>query len=159
MYEKTPFDVTTFRGEYLRAALGSERRVLIDWNDFGVSSAVRAGELSAIESGVIVVISDLLTVCVAKFISNLQPGAKRAPASQQEVEAPSPVDGTFNLTLNPKVISSPLPFSSSVLWDSYDGLCKLAGPLDSFKVRAAWMAMLASIHLFNAVFLGRSTFC
>ncbi|GBO24829.1 hypothetical protein AVEN_52828-1 [Araneus ventricosus] len=39
--------------------------MLIDWNSFGVSSAVRAGELSAIESAVFVVISDLLTVCVA----------------------------------------------------------------------------------------------
>ncbi|GBO23573.1 hypothetical protein AVEN_10693-1, partial [Araneus ventricosus] len=43
--------------------------MLIHWNDFGVSSAVRArkpGELSAIESAFSVVISDLLTVCAAK---------------------------------------------------------------------------------------------
>ncbi|GBM30759.1 hypothetical protein AVEN_30581-1 [Araneus ventricosus] len=46
---------------------GQDRRsVLIDWNDFGVSSAVRAGRLNAIESGVTAIISDLLTVCVAK---------------------------------------------------------------------------------------------
>ncbi|GBL89618.1 hypothetical protein AVEN_104588-1 [Araneus ventricosus] len=69
MYEKTPCDVTACRGEYLRAALGSERCVLIHWNDFGVSSAVSSlevGVLSAIECAVIVVISDLLSVCVAK---------------------------------------------------------------------------------------------
>ncbi|GBM37475.1 hypothetical protein AVEN_90837-1, partial [Araneus ventricosus] len=42
MYEKTPCDIMACRGEYLRAALGSERCVLINWNDFGVSSAVRA---------------------------------------------------------------------------------------------------------------------
>ncbi|GBN99755.1 hypothetical protein AVEN_140080-1 [Araneus ventricosus] len=69
MHEKTPCDVTACREEYIRAALGSERCVLIDWNDFGVSSAVRAGELSAIESAVIVVISYSLTVCVAKYQS------------------------------------------------------------------------------------------
>ncbi|GBM98202.1 hypothetical protein AVEN_268132-1 [Araneus ventricosus] len=45
MYEKTPCDVTACRGEYIRAALGSESSVLIDWNDFGVSSAVRARKL------------------------------------------------------------------------------------------------------------------
>ncbi|GBM58696.1 hypothetical protein AVEN_256470-1 [Araneus ventricosus] len=66
MYEKTPCDVTACRGEYLRAALVSERGVLIDWNDFGVSSTVRARKLSAFQSAVIVGISDLLTVCVAK---------------------------------------------------------------------------------------------
>ncbi|GBM47387.1 hypothetical protein AVEN_39935-1 [Araneus ventricosus] len=35
-------------------------------NDFGVSSAGEAGELSAIESAVTVIINDLLTVCAAK---------------------------------------------------------------------------------------------
>ncbi|GBN22686.1 hypothetical protein AVEN_221989-1, partial [Araneus ventricosus] len=69
MYEKTPCDVTACWGEYLRAELGSESSVLIDWNDFGVSSAERAGELRAIDSAVIVVISDFLTVCVAKYQS------------------------------------------------------------------------------------------
>ncbi|GBN03682.1 hypothetical protein AVEN_60914-1 [Araneus ventricosus] len=42
MHEKTPSDVTACRGEYIRAALGSESGGLIHWNDFGVSSAVRA---------------------------------------------------------------------------------------------------------------------
>ncbi|GBM33057.1 hypothetical protein AVEN_126059-1 [Araneus ventricosus] len=38
-----PCDVTARRGDYKRAALGSQREsVLIHWNDFGVSSAVRA---------------------------------------------------------------------------------------------------------------------
>ncbi|GBN91223.1 Unconventional myosin-Ib [Araneus ventricosus] len=45
MYEKTPCDVTTCRGEYIRATLGSESGVLIHWNDFGVSSAVQARKL------------------------------------------------------------------------------------------------------------------
>ncbi|GBM43124.1 hypothetical protein AVEN_148693-1 [Araneus ventricosus] len=71
MYEKTPSDVTACWGEYLRAALGSKRCVLIDWNDFVVSSAVQARKpvvlnRSTNESVVIVVISDFLTVCVAK---------------------------------------------------------------------------------------------
>ncbi|GBM18297.1 hypothetical protein AVEN_147420-1 [Araneus ventricosus] len=35
-------------------------------NHFGVSSAVRAGELSAIGSAVTVIISELLSVCVAR---------------------------------------------------------------------------------------------
>ncbi|GBN91888.1 hypothetical protein AVEN_77144-1 [Araneus ventricosus] len=35
-------------------------------NHFGVSSAVRAGELSAIESAVTVLISELLSICVAR---------------------------------------------------------------------------------------------
>ncbi|GBO18171.1 hypothetical protein AVEN_28223-1 [Araneus ventricosus] len=42
MYEKTPYDVTACRGDYIRVALGSARRVLIRWNDFGVSSTVRS---------------------------------------------------------------------------------------------------------------------
>ncbi|GBM49790.1 hypothetical protein AVEN_266125-1 [Araneus ventricosus] len=66
MYEKTPCDFAACRGEYIRAALGSERALLFHWNDFGVSSVVRARKLSAIESAVIVVISDVLTACVAK---------------------------------------------------------------------------------------------
>ncbi|GBL95185.1 hypothetical protein AVEN_253517-1 [Araneus ventricosus] len=41
MYEKTPCDVTACRGEYIRAGLGSRRGVLVHWNDFGVSSALR----------------------------------------------------------------------------------------------------------------------
>ncbi|GBO24554.1 hypothetical protein AVEN_257524-1 [Araneus ventricosus] len=68
MYEKTPCDVTACRREYIRTALGSEG-ALIDWNDFGVSSAVRAGKpvsWELFENAVIVVISYLLTVCVAK---------------------------------------------------------------------------------------------
>ncbi|GBL72084.1 hypothetical protein AVEN_115094-1 [Araneus ventricosus] len=69
MYEKTPCDVTACRGEYIRAALGSER-VCVDplerlWNCF-CRASWETGELSSIESAVIVDISDLLTVCVAK---------------------------------------------------------------------------------------------
>ncbi|GBM00467.1 hypothetical protein AVEN_111703-1 [Araneus ventricosus] len=45
MYEKTPCDVTACRGEYIKTALRSECNVLIDWNDIGVSSAVRARKL------------------------------------------------------------------------------------------------------------------
>ncbi|GBM81092.1 hypothetical protein AVEN_235550-1 [Araneus ventricosus] len=68
MYEKTPYDVTPCRGEYLRAALGSERCVdrLEKLGSFACSASYKAGELSAIESAVIVVNSDMLTVCVAK---------------------------------------------------------------------------------------------
>ncbi|GBM19770.1 hypothetical protein AVEN_208646-1 [Araneus ventricosus] len=67
MCEKTPCDVTARRGEYIRPALGLERGVLIDWDDIGVSSPVPARKLvSAIQSAVIFVISDLLTVCIAK---------------------------------------------------------------------------------------------
>ncbi|GBO02935.1 hypothetical protein AVEN_6865-1 [Araneus ventricosus] len=67
MYEKTKCDVTAC--QYIRAALGSER-VCVDrlervWS-FVCSASLNAGELSAIESAVIVVISDLLAVCVAK---------------------------------------------------------------------------------------------
>ncbi|GBM37775.1 hypothetical protein AVEN_25887-1 [Araneus ventricosus] len=40
-----PCDVTACRGDYERTALGSQSSSeLIDWNDFGVSSAVRAGK-------------------------------------------------------------------------------------------------------------------
>ncbi|GBM88760.1 hypothetical protein AVEN_185708-1 [Araneus ventricosus] len=54
--------------ESLESLFGVRRRavvcsVLNDWNGFGVSSA---SKLSAIESAVIVVTSDLPTVCVAK---------------------------------------------------------------------------------------------
>ncbi|GBM59087.1 hypothetical protein AVEN_169033-1 [Araneus ventricosus] len=68
MYEKTPCDVTARRGEYIRASLGSEKSVdrLERLWSFACSASKKAGELSAIESALIVVISDLLTVCVAK---------------------------------------------------------------------------------------------
>ncbi|GBM23269.1 hypothetical protein AVEN_26005-1 [Araneus ventricosus] len=70
MYEKTPC-VTACRGEYIRAALGSERSCVDPlerlWSFCGVCSASsEAGQLSIIESAVIVDTSDLLTVCVAK---------------------------------------------------------------------------------------------
>ncbi|GBN02192.1 hypothetical protein AVEN_59419-1 [Araneus ventricosus] len=40
-----PCDTTACPGDYKRTALGSQSSsVLIDWNDFGVSSAVRAGK-------------------------------------------------------------------------------------------------------------------
>ncbi|GBN08626.1 hypothetical protein AVEN_151624-1 [Araneus ventricosus] len=39
-----PCDVTANWGEYKRTVLESQRSVLIDWNDFGVSSAVQAGQ-------------------------------------------------------------------------------------------------------------------
>ncbi|GBL94493.1 hypothetical protein AVEN_235593-1 [Araneus ventricosus] len=62
-------DVTASRGEYIRAALW-----IREWNveplellwSFVCSASLEAGELSAIESAIIVVISDFLTVCVAK---------------------------------------------------------------------------------------------
>ncbi|GBN02586.1 hypothetical protein AVEN_62511-1 [Araneus ventricosus] len=71
MYEKTPCDVTACRGEYIRAALGSERCAdpLERLWSFVYSASEEAGELSAIESTVIVVTSDLLTVCDAKHQS------------------------------------------------------------------------------------------
>ncbi|GBN70942.1 hypothetical protein AVEN_235214-1 [Araneus ventricosus] len=67
IHEKTPCDVTACRREYLRTAPGSEEcidRLGSPWsaNVFGVLPA--AGELSAIESAVIIVTSYLLTVCV-----------------------------------------------------------------------------------------------
>ncbi|GBO11714.1 hypothetical protein AVEN_243941-1 [Araneus ventricosus] len=68
MYEKTPCDITACRGEYIRAALGSERCVCVDpleQPQFLLQCELEDGELSVIESSVIVVISDLLTVCVA----------------------------------------------------------------------------------------------
>ncbi|GBM00539.1 hypothetical protein AVEN_200953-1 [Araneus ventricosus] len=67
MYEKTPFDVTARRGVYKGRAWigeGSVDRLERLWS-FVCSASWKAGELSAIESAVIVVISDLLTVCVA----------------------------------------------------------------------------------------------
>ncbi|GBM92297.1 hypothetical protein AVEN_259146-1 [Araneus ventricosus] len=59
IHEKTPCDVTACRREYLRTAPRSEERLDrlgSPWsaNAFGVLPAVRAGELSAIESAVIV---------------------------------------------------------------------------------------------------------
>ncbi|GBM56326.1 Proclotting enzyme, partial [Araneus ventricosus] len=64
---RTPCDVTACQREYIRTAFGSEGVVLTHWNGFRVSTA--AGELSAIESAVIVVISYLLTVSVVKYQS------------------------------------------------------------------------------------------
>ncbi|GBM55187.1 Proclotting enzyme, partial [Araneus ventricosus] len=64
---RTPCDVTACQREYIRTAFGSEGVVLTHWNGFRVSIA--AGELSAIESAVIVVISYLLTVSVVKYQS------------------------------------------------------------------------------------------
>ncbi|GBO15349.1 hypothetical protein AVEN_224922-1 [Araneus ventricosus] len=59
IHEKTPCDVTACRREYLRTAPRSEERLdrlRSPWsgNAFGVLPAVRAGELNAIESAVIV---------------------------------------------------------------------------------------------------------
>ncbi|GBN58903.1 hypothetical protein AVEN_107654-1 [Araneus ventricosus] len=71
IHEKTPCDITACRREYLRTAPRSEERLDrlgSPWsaNAFGVLPAVRAGELSAIGSAVIVVTSYLLTVCVVR---------------------------------------------------------------------------------------------
>ncbi|GBN47248.1 hypothetical protein AVEN_215572-1 [Araneus ventricosus] len=71
MHEKTPFDVTARRGVYKGRAWigeGSVDRLERLWS-FVCSASWKAGELSAIESAVIVVISDLVTLCVAKFQS------------------------------------------------------------------------------------------
>ncbi|GBM71333.1 hypothetical protein AVEN_62052-1 [Araneus ventricosus] len=69
MYKITPCDVMACRGEYITAELGSEcmcvDRLERLWN-FVCSASKKTGELSAIESAVIVAISDLLTVCAAK---------------------------------------------------------------------------------------------
>ncbi|GBL77686.1 hypothetical protein AVEN_152910-1 [Araneus ventricosus] len=68
IHEKTPCDVTACRSEYIRTAFGSEGVCLsirTTW-EFRLQCELEAGELSAIESAVIVVIRDLLTVCVAK---------------------------------------------------------------------------------------------
>ncbi|GBL86400.1 hypothetical protein AVEN_94979-1 [Araneus ventricosus] len=54
------------RGEYLRVALGSVCLSTRTTLEFRMQCELYAGELSAIESAVIVVVSDLLTVCVAK---------------------------------------------------------------------------------------------
>ncbi|GBN88789.1 hypothetical protein AVEN_72334-1 [Araneus ventricosus] len=78
-----PCDVTACRGDYKRIVLGSQNNssLLSDWDRlwsanafeeslFGVLSAVRASKLleaERIESAVAVLISELLSVCVANL--------------------------------------------------------------------------------------------
>ncbi|GBN54714.1 hypothetical protein AVEN_243484-1, partial [Araneus ventricosus] len=62
-------DVTPYQEHYKYSAVGFDGERLLRTplkNHFGVSSPVRAGELSAIESAVTVTISELLFLCVAR---------------------------------------------------------------------------------------------
>ncbi|GBL93084.1 hypothetical protein AVEN_216443-1 [Araneus ventricosus] len=68
--QRFPCDVTPYQEHYKFEAVGIDGDVFgvrtSLKNHFGVSSAVRAGELSAIESAVNVIFSELLSVCVAR---------------------------------------------------------------------------------------------
>ncbi|GBN27335.1 hypothetical protein AVEN_21558-1 [Araneus ventricosus] len=69
-FQMIPCDVTACWRDYKKTVLGSQSSsVLIDWNglwSFVCSASWKASEPSAIESAVSVIISDLLTVYVAK---------------------------------------------------------------------------------------------